>query len=97
MFFNSEFNFDDFNNVSTTDVKKEMKMDNQNCDLEGIMCPKVCECPQERCCKRDIHHCIEHIVPINTKIINHHIYHHVYKPVYTCTEENICSQDNCCM
>ena len=93
MFFNSEFNFDDFNNVNISDTKKDMKMDNQNCDLEGVMCPQVCEAPRERCCTRDIHHCVEHIVPINTKIINHHIYHHVYKPVYTCTEENVCSQD----
>lgn len=101
MFFNSEFNFDDFNNIPGMPEMKEMqqdkKMDNQNCNLEGVMCPQVCECPRERCCTRDIHHCVEHIVPINTRIINHHIYHHVYKPVYTCTEENVCSEDNCCM
>ena len=84
MFFDSEFNFEESN--------KDMKMDNQNCNLEGT-CSQVCECPRQRCCQRDIHHCIEHIVPINTKIINHHIYHHVFKPVYTCTEENICSED----
>ena len=72
-----------------------MPMDNDsacNQSMDGMMCPPVCECPQERCCKRDIHHCIEHIVPINTKIINHHIYHHVYKPIYTCSEENICTE-----
>ncbi|MBR1416369.1 MAG: hypothetical protein IJ572_00935 [Bacilli bacterium] len=103
MFINNDFNFDDFNNMpsaseSKMDMNMSMNMDNQNCSLQGVMCPPVCEAPQERCCQRDIHHCIEHIVPINTRIINHHIYHHVYKPVYTCTEENICSTDsNCCM
>ena len=61
MFFNSEFNFEEVNN----DMKKDMKLDNQNCNLEGTV-SQVCECPRERCCQRDIHHCIEHIVPINT-------------------------------
>ena len=79
-----------------------MPMDNDsngNLSMDGVMCPPVCECPQERCCKRDIHHCVEHIVPINTRIINNHIYHHVYKPMYTCSEENICTEvrdNNCC-
>ena len=63
MFFNSEFNFDDFNNFSDMSNMKEMKndmtMDNQNCDLDGVCCPQVCECPRERCCTRDIHHCID--------------------------------------
>lgn len=72
----------------------DKNMGNDNCcqSMDGVMCPPICECPQERCCKRDIHHCVEHIVPINTRIINNHIYHHVYKPVYTCTEENVCSE-----
>ena len=89
MFFNNEFKFDDIN--INNDVENKYQ------DLQGVDCPSVCECPKERCVQRQIHHCVKHIVPINTKIINHHIYHHVYEPVYTCTEENICSQDNCCM
>ena len=87
MFFNQENN-----------INNDMNIANDNCSLEGIKYPSMCECPQERCCTRQIHHNIEHIIPINTKIINHHIYHHIYKPVYTCTEENICSSDStCCM
>ena len=96
MFINNDFNFDDFQNNQNTNTNDVM-IKSQNNDMMGCDCPSICECPQERCCTRQIHHCIEHIVPINTKIINHHIYHHVYKPVYTCTEENICSNDNCCM
>ena len=99
MFYNQDFNaMNEYQNIPGMPEAKDMNMDNQNCSLEGVKCPSVCECPRERCCNREIHHCVEHIVPINTRIINHHIYHHVYKPVYTCTEENVCSSDsNCCM
>lgn len=38
----------------------------------------------------------EHICPINTKIINNHIYKHVYIPQYTCSEEDIVTNiDEC--
>ncbi len=91
MFFNNDMNSNNY-------MDDNMNVENTNCTLEGIKCPSMCECPRERCQTREIHHCIEHIVPINTKIINHHIYHHIYKPVYTCTEENVCSSDStCCM
>lgn len=56
--------------------------------LPGVVCPPVYECPQERCCHREIVHEVPHIVPVNTRIINHHIYKHSYSPCYTCTEEN---------
>ena len=99
MFCNQDFQeMNEFTNIPGMMQKSEMIQDNKNIELPGVSCPSICECPQERCCTREIHHCVEHIVPINTRIINHHIYHHVYKPVYTCCEENICSCDNkCCM
>lgn len=31
-----------------------------------------------------------HIMPCNTRIINHHIYRHSYRPEYTYCEENVC-------
>lgn len=39
-----------------------------------------------------------HIVPVNTKIMNHHIIHHTYVPMYTCCEEDTCCNvyDNKC-
>ena len=45
---------------------------------------QMMECPQERVCHINTCHEINHIVPINTRIINHHIYKHTYTPMYTC-------------
>ena len=38
-----------------------------------------------------------HIIPCNTRIINHHVYRHTYEPAYTCCEENVCENvfDRC--
>lgn len=33
-----------------------------------------------------INHNVEHIVPINTKYVNHHIYNHYYTLVYNYSE-----------
>ena len=66
----------------------------------GDSCTPIMEMPCERVCHREICHNVEHIQPINTRIINHHIYHHTYKPCYTCCEENeVCNvydQNPCC-
>lgn len=69
-----------------------------NNTIPGVICPPVMECPTERCFHRQILHEVPHVVPINTKIINHHIYKHTYSPMYTCSEENIVSNvtDGCC-
>ena len=58
--------------------------------MNGCNMPPIYECPQERCCHREIHHEVKHIVPVNTKIMNHHIIHHTYVPMYTCCEEDTC-------
>lgn len=65
----------------------------------GCTMPPVYECPQERVINRDIVHEVPHICPINTRIVNHHIYKHTYTPCYTCCEENVCCnvyEGNCC-
>lgn len=36
-----------------------------------------------------------HVCPINTRIINNHIYKHTYQPRYTCTEENVVTNQQC--
>lgn len=64
----------------------------------GCMCSPIMECPQERVCHREICHNVPHIIPINTRIINHHVYRHTYEPCYTCTmEDEVCNvYDNKC-
>lgn len=87
----------------TTNFSQEVTMDMQpampmmgstgcGCDM-----PPIQECPQERVCHREIVHNVPHIVPINTRVINHHIYRHSYTPCYTSCEENVVSNvyDNC--
>jgi len=66
---------------------------------QTMMCQPVQECPQERVCHRYICYEVPHIMPCNTKIINHHIYRHTYTPCYTCCEENVVSNvydPKCC-
>lgn len=73
-------------------------MPQQGCMNQGCTCPPVMECPCERVCHRQICYDVPHIIPINTKIVNHHIYRHTYQPMYTCTMEDEVSNvyDNGC-
>ena len=67
--------------------------------MPGIVCPPIYECPQERVCHRYICHEVPHIMPCNTRIINHHVYRHTFTPEYTCCEENVCENvfgPRCC-
>lgn len=75
--------------------KENMKVEEQT--LTNMdMCNKECvdvtspvmECPKEVCEHRYIYHEVPHIMPMNTRIINHHVYKHTYIPEYTCCEEN---------
>ena len=50
---------------------------------------------QERVIHRTFVHEVPHTCPIHTKIVNHHVYKHTYRPVYTCSEENVCSNVQC--
>lgn len=60
-------------------------------------CP-IMDPPVEKCIKRDVFHDVCHICPINTKIINNHIFRHTYDPRYTCCEENMVTNidPGCC-
>lgn len=49
----------------------------------------------EKVVHRTFVHEVPHTCPIHTRIINHHVYKHTYKPVYTCSEENVCSNVQC--
>ena len=75
-------------------VKKD-GMDTCNTQMSEP-CAPIYECPEERCIHKEIIHDVPHIKPINTRIINHHIYRHTYTPMFTCTEENeICNVNVC--
>ena len=58
---------------------------------QTMMCPPIEECPQERVCHRYMCYEVPHIMPCNTRIINHHVYRHTYTPYYTSCEENVVS------
>lgn len=92
------------------DFSKEMKQDKMYdgeqmatpcCEpMMGACCSPIYECPQEKVCHRYICYEVPHIMPCNTRIINHHVYRHTYRPEYTCCEENVVSNvydRGCCM
>ena len=79
-------------------MNMDMNMGMSNCCSQT--CPPVMECPQERVCHVNTCYEVPHIIPINTRIINHHIYRHTYQPMYTCCMEdevcNVYENNNCC-
>jgi len=60
----------------------------------GMGCPVV-EPPMERVVHRCMMHEVPHVCPINTRIVNHHIFRHTYQPRYSCCEENITQNIQC--
>ena len=66
------------------------------CDMDRQCgCGPVIEPTIERCVERNICHRVEHVCPIHTRVINNHIIEHTYRPEYTCSEENVVSQQQC--
>ena len=55
----------------------------------------IIEPMQERIVNRTIVHEVPHVCPIQTKIVNHHVFKHTYQPSYSCCEENVCSEIQC--
>lgn len=79
-------------------MEMDMGMDMNACMAPS--CPPVYECPQERVCHRQTVIEVPHVIPVNTRIINHQIYHHTFTPCYTCCEETeVCNvyDNNCCL
>lgn len=56
----------------------------------GNTCPPIYECPMTKVCERVIVHDVPHVMPINTKIINRHVYRHTFTPVFSCEECDTC-------
>ncbi len=97
MFLNRCYENENVNMNNNMDMNTGMMMQG-GCYNQGCTCPPVMECPQERVCHRQMCYEVPHIIPVNTKIINHHIYRHTYQPMYTCTMEDEVSNvyDNGC-
>lgn len=55
----------------------------------------IIEPGRERIVNRTFLHEVPHVCPINTRIINNHVFRHTYQPRYTCCEENVVTQQQC--
>ena len=85
---NMESNINGDNNYVNQDMDVDINMMNNTMPMNnnGV---------QERVINRTFVHEVPHTCPIHTRIINHHVYKHTYRPVYTCPEENVCSNVQC--
>lgn len=61
----------------------------------GTTASPIMEPGRERVVQRTIVHNVPHVCPINTRIINNHVFKHTYSPNYTCCEENVCTNVQC--
>jgi len=55
----------------------------------------IIEPGRERIVNRTFVHEVPHVCPINTRIINNHVFRHTYQPRYTCCEENVVQEQQC--
>ena len=82
-------------------IKGDNNYVNQDMDVDITMTNNSNTMPtnsngiQERIINRTFVHEVPHTCPIHTRIINHHVYKHTYRPIYTCSEENVCSNVQC--
>lgn len=91
---NMESNINGNQNYVNQDMDIDVNMTNYNGSEMNM--PSPCgEGVQERVINRTFVHEVPHTCPIHTRIINHHVYKHTYRPVYTCSEENVCSNVQC--
>ena len=89
---NVNTNMNDNMNMNTN---MNMGMEDFNTPVMGDVMSPVVEPGRERVVNRTFVHEVPHICPINTRIINNHVYKHTYQPRYTCCEENTCTNVQC--
>ena len=107
MFYNDCLRRDEFDiNITNQNINTNMNdnmnfnemetygMSMQQPQIGSVMSPIV-EPGRERVVNRTFVHEVPHICPMNTRIINNHIYRHTYQPRYTCCEENVVTQQQC--
>lgn len=91
----------DINNVNTNTSTNsnfnmnQMDMAEPGTTMMGSVQGPIIEPGRERIIQRNIVHEVKHVCPMNTKIINNHIFKHTYTPHYTCCEENTCTNIQC--
>ena len=107
MFFNDDTCREDIdininNENMNTNMNDNMNMNTMNMggtfndpSVQSNMMAPIVEPGRERVVNRTFVHEVPHICPINTRIINNHIYRHTYQPRYTCCEENTCTNVQC--
>ena len=93
------YNSDYFQNVNESSINGNNNSVNQDMDINVNMnmnqMGNSLNGNRERVIHRTFVHEVPHTCPIHTRVINHHVYKHTYRPVYTCSEENVCSNVQC--
>ena len=84
----------DYMNTNNNAMSMPMAMDPEMSIPGGTQAP-IIEPMQQRVINRTIVHEVPHICPLQTKIVNHHVFKHTYQPSYSCCEENVCSEIQC--
>lgn len=89
-----DININNSNNNTNQNVNMNMN-NNEDIDSYNMGGSPIIEPGRERVVQRNIVHEVKHVCPINTRIINNHIYRHTYQPRYTCCEENVVTNQQC--
>lgn len=82
-------------NDNTNMNYQSMNMGYQGGNMMGMTTSPVVEPGRERVVYRNIYHTVPHVCPINTRVVNNHIYRHTYQPRYSCCEENVVTNEQC--
>lgn len=92
---NTNMNTNSNYNTNYNSNSFDMNMSDPGMSMMGTVQGPIIEPGRERVIQRNIVHEVKHICPMNTKIINNHIFKHTYQPRYTCCEENTCTNVQC--
>ena len=85
-------NYNDNTNMNTNMMGYEQM---GGTSMMGTVASPVVEPGRERVVYRNIYHTVPHVCPINTRVVNNHVYRHTYQPRYTCCEENVVTNEQC--
>ena len=92
---NNTFVADNMDVDMNIDYMNTNNMMNPGMEMNSTQQAPIIEPMQQRVINRTIVHEVPHICPMETKIVNHHVFKHTYQPAYSCCEENVCSEIQC--